>query len=227
MKEEARQIAGRQAEDRVFEEVSKLPGVKVYRNLYVPAGGGRTTEIDIVVLHSKGLWTLEVKSYSSGYICGSESRYEWSHHYKPPGPKSKKTTTKFYNPIRQNHRAIEVLSRYLGVPAKGLQPGLVVFSDSATLRKVPARTDACTVLQTRFVFNYLKRSFAKRKPRFSPTELRRLQQQLDSIPKANKGIKNRHIAQVKQAESMRKAEQERRRASRKKTSLLRRKSSRD
>ena len=54
MNDETKRLAGQREEDRVYEAVSKLPGVKVYRNLYVPYGRtGQTAEIDLVLLCSE------------------------------------------------------------------------------------------------------------------------------------------------------------------------------
>ena len=119
--------------------------------------------------------------------------------------------TKVFSPIRQLRRQQEILGRYLGVPGKHIN-GLVVFSDRATLKKVPARSDSgIAVLQTRFVASHIRRSLANRKPCFfSPTELRRIAQRLDAASNATAAVKRRHAIQVGQAERARKAEQERR-----------------
>lgn len=214
-RDEIKRLAGQREEDRVYEAVSKLPGVKVYRNLYVPYGRtGQTAEIDLVLLCSQGAFILEVKSYA-GIVSGSQQRYEWAINYKPPGAREKKVT-KVYSPIRQLRRQQEILGRYLGVSGKHIN-GLVVFSDRATLKKVPARSDSgIAVLQTRFVASHIRRCLANRKARFSPTELRRIAQRLDAASNASDVTKRRHIVLVRQAERARKAEQERRRASRKK-----------
>ena len=214
MNDEAKRLAGKREEDRLYETVSKLPGMKIFRNLYVPKGpGGQTAELDLVLLCSSGLFILESKGYATGEIVGSQLRYEWTQHIKQPGGKKKKKG--MYSPLRQVDRQIAVLSRYLGIPPK-LINGLVVFSSRATLKKVPAQSDSgIVVLQTHLVNSHIRRCLANRKPRFSPTELRRLQQRLDAIPHSD-FIKRRHIIQAKQAEAKRKAEQARRRASHKK-----------
>lgn len=215
MNDDAKRLAGKREEDRVYEAVSKIKGVKVYRNLYVPYGrAGQTAELDLVLLCSRGAFILEVKSYA-GIVSGSQQRYEWAINYKPPGAGEKKVT-RVFSPIRQLRRQQEILGRYLGVPGKHIN-GLVVFSDRATLKKVPARSDSgIAVLQTRFVASHIRRSLANRKPCFSPTELRRISQRLDAASNVSDVTKRRHIVQVRQAERARKAEQERRRASRKK-----------
>lgn len=211
---DTKRLAGKREEDRVYEAVSKLPGVRVYRNLYVPYGhSGQTAELDLVLLCSKGVFILEVKSFSTGKTVGSKTRWEWTQHCrcKSSGAKAKR---RFLNPLRQVDQQIAVLSCYLGMPIRQIS-GLVCFSDKATL-KVPTRSDSgIAALQTRFVTSHIKRCLAKRNPRFSPTELHRIGQRLDATSHASEGVKRRHILQAHQAERARKAEQARRRASRK------------
>ena len=214
MNDDAKRLAGKREEDRVYEAVSELPGVKVYRNLYVPyERAGQTAELDLVLLCNKGIFTIEVKSFSKSLVVGSQVRWEWTQHYrcKTSGAKAKR---KFLNPLRQVDQQISVLARYLGTPPKQIG-GLVCFSDKATL-KVPARSDSgIAVLQTRFVASHIRRSLANRKPCFSPTELRRIAQRLDAATNASAAVKRRHILQAHHAERVRNAEQEHRRKSRK------------
>ena len=42
-------------------------------NLYVPMRNGKTTEIDLVYITSKGLFAIESKNFA-GYIFGNENR---------------------------------------------------------------------------------------------------------------------------------------------------------
>ena len=45
-----------------------LPGyLKVFQNLYIP-GHGKTVEIDILMLHEKGIFVFESKNYSGWII---------------------------------------------------------------------------------------------------------------------------------------------------------------
>ena len=209
MNDDAKRLAGKREEDRVFEVVSKLPEVKVYRNLYVPYGrAGQTAELDLLIISSKAVIALEIKNYGQGWVFGSLRNYEWSLH-KGKGAKPRR----FYSPLKQSNKHLEVVSRYLGVPSKCCK-GVVVFSDTTVLKKVP-RTPSCTILNTRYLSGFLRRCLASRKPHFSPTELNRIGQRLDAITNASEGVKRRHIIQAHQAERSRKAEQARRRASRK------------
>lgn len=197
---------GNEEENRVSALLADISGLKVFRNLYVPCGGGLTSEIDLLVLSSKGVFALEIKNYGTGQIIGSERRFEWALHSKRNGVKH------FYSPLKQSDKHLAAISRYLGISV-GCCKGLVVFADRTELKKVP-RTSSCTVLNTRYLSCYLRRCLASRKPLFSPAELPRLEQRINAIPKASDSTRKRHIAQVKEAERKRKDQQERRRRSR-------------
>ena len=66
----------------------------VLKNLYVPTNG-RTSEIDILMIHEKGIFVFESKNYSV-LIFGSADQLNWTQ-CLPNGDKNK-----FYNPVRQN-----------------------------------------------------------------------------------------------------------------------------
>ena len=44
---------GRIGEDRVFDILKAVPGIRIFRNLYIPTNSGRTVEIDLLALSAK------------------------------------------------------------------------------------------------------------------------------------------------------------------------------
>ena len=48
-------------------------GAKFLFNIYIPKGEEETTEIDVLMIHTKGLFVFESKNYS-GWIFGSENQ---------------------------------------------------------------------------------------------------------------------------------------------------------
>ena len=48
----------------------------VLKNLYVPLQG-KTTEIDLLMIHEKGIFVFESKNYS-GWIFGSSDQLNWT-----------------------------------------------------------------------------------------------------------------------------------------------------
>lgn len=102
-------------------------GAKFLFNVYVPNGYGNTTEIDIVVITTYGIYVLECKNYG-GWIFGNQKQEFWTVTYRN-GEKNR-----FYNPVKQNRTHIQCLMYYLN-QYKGLYSG-VVFSDRCELKNV-------------------------------------------------------------------------------------------
>ena len=206
-----RENIGRLEEDHALAAVTGIPGLKLYRNIYIPQGSGKTAEIDLLIVSRKGVFAVEVKGFG-GVITGSNVRYEWVRCRKRKGSEGD-VVTRFYNPVRQSEQHLAAITRYLGMPANSCC-GLVVFSDRAVLKKVPPNTGSCVILQTRELSAVVRCMLARRKERFSAAELRQLEAKLDVIPKVGESTRRLHIAQAKRAERVRKAEQERRRRQR-------------
>lgn len=204
----AKEDVGKREEDLAFAAVSGIPGTKAYRNVYIPLRGGRTAEIDILLVSAKGVVAIEVKGFG-GAITGSAVRWEWTRTRR--GKRSGGIERlKFYNPVRQSDAHLRAVSRYLRVPLASCH-GLVVFSDRAVLKKVPPSTETCTILQTKYLRGALLRRLRAHGDRFSPAEASRIMQSIESLPVLGEEEKQRQIVQTRQAEKLRMAEQERRR----------------
>lgn len=96
----------------VFKELyPKLSGCcKILMNLQIPASDGRTTEIDLLLIHETGLYVFEMKHYK-GTIYGKSRDQKWTQYFRT-SPNSH-----FYNPIRQNQYHINALQKmYRGIP---------------------------------------------------------------------------------------------------------------
>lgn len=203
-----REGIGKREEDLAFAAVSGIPGTKAYRNVYIPLRGGRTAEIDILLVSAKGVVAIEVKGFG-GAITGSAVRWEWTRtrREKRSGGIER---LKFYNPVSQSDAHLRAVSRYLRVPLASCH-GLVVFSDRAVLKKVPPSTETCTILQAKYLRGALLRRLRARGDRLFPAEAARITRLIESLPGLGEEEKQRHITQARQAEKLRMAEQERRR----------------
>ena len=106
-------------------------------NLYIPKPNDETTEIDVVLIHPKGLFVFESKNYN-GWIFGNEKNRYWTQTL-PKGRGHESHKERFYSPIRQNGAHIKHLKRILSqsVPMWSL----IVFSDECTLKDVTVSPD--------------------------------------------------------------------------------------
>ena len=91
--------------------LNSLPGYsKQLCNVYLPYKG-RTSEVDVIMLHETGIYVFESKNYS-GWIFGDESGQYWTQFL------NKNTKNRFYNPILQNKTHIRALRQYLQLDDK-------------------------------------------------------------------------------------------------------------
>lgn len=111
----------------VFKELyPKLTGCcKILMNLQIPTGDGRTTEIDLLLIHETGLYVFEMKHYK-GTIYGKTSDQKWTQYFRT-APNSR-----FYNPILQNQYHIKALQKmFPSIPVHSL---IVFTSPECDLR---------------------------------------------------------------------------------------------
>lgn len=116
-------------------------GAKFLFNIYIPKGNGETTEIDVLMIFSKGVFVFESKNYS-GWIFGSEGRKNW--YQTLPTGRGKSHKEYFYNPIMQNRSHMRWLKAYLGeqIPIWSI----IVFSDRCTLKSIQITSnDICVI----------------------------------------------------------------------------------
>lgn len=116
-------------------------GAKFLFNIYIPKNNGETTEIDVIMLCSKGLFVFESKNYS-GWIFGSENKKNW--YQTLPNGRGQSHKEQFYNPIMQNRSHIKHLEAFLGdhVPMRSV----ITFSDRCTLKSVQITSNDVSVI---------------------------------------------------------------------------------
>lgn len=111
-------------------------GCKFLFNLYVPRDNGKTSEIDVVMFHPKGLFVIESKNYS-GWIFGNESNKQWTQTL--PVGRGRSHKERFYNPIMQNATHIRAIRKYIDdtIPIHSV----IAFSDNCTLKDVTVKSN--------------------------------------------------------------------------------------
>lgn len=164
----------------------------VLRNLYVPAGHGETTEVDLVYVTRWGLFVIESKNYS-GAVTGDCREDEWVQCF-PPSTKP----YRFYNPVKQNAGHIRGL-RYALAPNGRSVPmfSVVVFGASCRVRRidgVPADTAVVGVGDLRGAVL----SFMSANPRvLTRREVAMVYRRLESRSFVSRREKRRHISYVR------------------------------
>ena len=115
-------------------------GAKFLFNVYIPKENGETSEIDVLMICSKGIFVFESKNYS-GWIFGSENQKNW--YQTLPAGRGRSHKEHFYNPIIQNRSHIKHLKSFLGeeIPMRSI----IVFSDRCTLKNIQIESNDINV----------------------------------------------------------------------------------
>lgn len=122
----------------------EMAGGKFLFNLYVPAPNGQNSEIDVLLITSKGLFVFESKNFS-GWIFGNEAHKNWTQMLPQGLGRSRKIS--FYNPVMQNGSHITHLRNYIAqdIPIWSI----IVFSDRCTLKSITLNSDNVHVTNPR------------------------------------------------------------------------------
>jgi len=112
--------------------VSDLLSLKLNRenyyllnNVTLPAGSG-TTQIDHIVVSTKGIFVIETKHYS-GWIFGNSSSKVWTQTIY-------KKKSYFQNPMHQNYKHVKVIQRLFDFMPSDNVISVVVFSGDAEFK---------------------------------------------------------------------------------------------
>lgn len=124
---------------------------RLLSNIYVPYKN-KTSEIDVLLIHEKGIFVIESKNYF-GWIFGSENQQYWTQMI------NQHTKERFYNPIKQNRTHINALSNYLKIE-KNQMKSYIVFSERCELKKVPENTDEYIILKRNNLLSHIRKEIA-------------------------------------------------------------------
>jgi hypothetical protein len=132
---------GAYGEFLVFELLESLgEGSRILTNIYLPADNGRTTEIDLLMVHPTGIYVFESKN-CSGLITGDEKDRNWTQCLNG----GKKIS--FYNPVRQNREHIYALMENLRDVGPESFFSYIVFSERSELNKISYSSRNTSVLK--------------------------------------------------------------------------------
>ena len=136
---------GRYGEYLTYKNLRKYEddGAKFLFNVYIPKEKGETTEIDVLMIHKKGILVFESKNYS-GWIFGSENQRNW--YQTLPAGRGKSHKESFYNPIMQNRSHIKHLQALLGEQQIPMF-SIIVFSERCTLKRIEISSEDIHVIK--------------------------------------------------------------------------------
>ena len=168
-------------------------GARFLFNVYIPKGDGETTEIDVLMIHAKGLFVFESKNYS-GWIFGNENQKNW--YQTLPQGKGRSHKESFYNPIMQNRTHIKHLRALVGedIPTHSI----VVFSERCTLKKIDVKSEDIHVIKRDKVYDTAAAICAKTETAvLSNAQMSEIYNKLYPFTQVSNETKEQHIQNIK------------------------------
>jgi len=160
----------------------------ILKNIYIPYRNG-TSEIDLILLHEKGIYVFESKNYS-GWIFGSADKPYWTQTL------NKNSKYKFYNPIMQNQTHIKALRACLGLSPSNPIKSFIVFSERCELKDVPASTEDIKICKRQYMMNLLRDDLENRPVVYELTRLDDFKNKLHKYTIVTAEEKLKHIQQA-------------------------------
>ena len=116
--------SGKRGEKAVAKELARLrrKDFIVLNDLLLPTVNDRTSQIDHVVVSTRGVFVIETKNHA-GRISGAEQAQYWQQHLSSQ-------SRGFYNPILQNRSHLRAIRRHLPKLDSELFSTMVVFTEA-------------------------------------------------------------------------------------------------
>ncbi|SFG15792.1 NERD domain-containing protein [Sporolactobacillus nakayamae] len=161
-------------------------------NVYLPKDDGKTTELDVLLIHKSGIYVFESKNYS-GWIFGTESQRTWTQSLRA-GRRSIKNH--FYNPIMQNASHMKYLKQCLSDYPHIVYHSLILFSDRCELKKITLDQGSAQVMNRHRVLNHVKRIISQTGAILTADEIEAIYQKLVPYSQVSEEVKQTHIENI-------------------------------
>ena len=185
---------GTKGEYKTFQGLEKVRGYhQLLYNCYIPKLRGGYTEVDLVMVHTTGIYVFESKNIG-GWIFGNEHYQQWTQVLPAKHYKSQKN--KFYNPLFQNQGHIRNLSRFLNLDEEYLH-SFIVFSNRCVFKKLEVKSKQHMIVKQGQLDAAVNHEIRKQKECFSTNGVDQIVEKLKTSMDVNEQIKKEHIKEVK------------------------------
>lgn len=158
------------------------------KNVYVPRQN-TSAEIDLLMIHEKGIFVFESKNYG-GWIFGNREQLNWTQCFQ--GGKK----YQFYNPIRQNNTHIKALAEYLNKPASAFV-SYIIFSERCELKNVPQNTEDVVIVRRPEMLKDLRCRLKNLPVIYSFAEIEAMASSLRRLARISDAEKAQHVDDIK------------------------------
>lgn len=187
--------AGRYGEFLIYDYLKdmELEGARFLFNLYIPTYNNKTTEIDVVMITTQGIFVFESKNYS-GWIFGTETQRKWTQSLHIGYGDTQKEH--FFNPIMQNEYHIKYLKNLLNTDTNFYS--IVVFSNDCEFKSIKRNKNSGTILIHRYELSrVIKHLQLKNDPVLSLSKIDEIYNILYPYSQVNEETKLQHIINLK------------------------------
>lgn len=172
----------------------KLKKIKDYKKLltnnYLPDENSLTHESDVIMIHPTGIYVFESKNYS-GWIYGKETDRYWTQSiYNEEN--HKKYKTKFYNPIWQNKKHVDILNNYLENKYTNSIYSYIVFSSRCKLKRLTYSSSHCKIMNRYDLLWYLKKDIKSKEFVFTNEQVDEIYSSLKKCSNVSAEVKQQH-----------------------------------
>ena len=185
--------AGKYGEYLIYNDLRSFEekGAKFLFNVYIPKASGDTTEIDVLMISSKGLFVFESKNYS-GWIFGSENQKNW--YQTLPAGRGRSHKENFYNPVMQNRSHIKHLRTFLdqSLPIKSI----IVFSNRCELKNIEISTKDVCVINRNQALSLVSKIYEQSVDVLSQSDIEGIYSLLYPFTQVDNAVKQKHIENI-------------------------------
>ncbi len=169
-------------------------GARFLFNSYLPCENGKTTEVDVMMIHASGIYIFESKNYS-GWIFGDSEQKMWTQSLSGRHGRSQKN--KFYNPILQNKTHIKELRRIVGndVPCYSI----IVFSERCKLKKLNLHNSDVHVVKRENLRQLMENLRFANSASMSVETVEQIYRKLYPFTQVSEEVKADHVRNIKTA----------------------------
>lgn len=185
---------GKAGEYAIYKQLQDylLTGGKFLFNAYIIKDNNRTTELDVMLIHTCGIIVFESKNYS-GWIYGKEDEDNWTETFAK-GRYTQKVS--FYNPILQNKNHIKALRDVIkeDIPIFNI----IVFSDRCNLSGIRVKYSDIKIINLRDVTKAVYEIMIKYQDNIDQMKINELYNKLYPSTQVSERIKQQHVQDIKE-----------------------------
>lgn len=176
----------------IFQKLCRVKGYKkVLSNVYIKKRSGDYTEVDVIMVHTSGVYVVESKNYK-GHISGYKTAKNWTQSL------GRNTKNQFYNPLQQNEAHIRGLKYCLDLQDTSLLHSVVVFSNNSDLSDIHIDDYNAVITNVHYLLKDIKPIMKKNKNMLSTNDVDLIYKKLRRGEYVSRDIKKRQLKHAKE-----------------------------